>query len=552
MIIDVATLFLDPGFTETGIERPKSLDARNLREIYSERDLKAKYLTVFESIKLKCSYWQARNASLIRLFPYSGDDDGWWVWGWVDDVLVLSDIESAPLIEVRFHVDYWLTYIGSAAFGPAVITRRSPGQLMPFQSPAARFTESSDHQSLRFFGTDVGMVYIVYNAEDGDVVGMTLYTFPVRLPAADGEWLQRDTVYFGNPVSGGPLEHFAIPGLQAIVDGSFDETLELDPERIEGVFVSPYPYRDTYIFDGKIVCHDPYSALYRDKGGLRMWEVPFSELSRHVATAEIDSFPSPHLIRYALADCSGSIIANIPEMMQPDTVSCWVEFDDGSMYNVLQFNTSGVSGPLTASSGLLVRVPLSPVPVTGNSWSSYVYSGARQHDIDSRNNQQDISNTERQLGIVSSTVTGLTTGAIGGGPMAILGAIGGLVGGTVEAVGMRETELAWRDTLQRTEDTYKAAQSENIITSGGSLAWIRRGWHDYHIIAIAPDEYSMQLWMKEAELFGVKVSEPVSQLVLPASGPIQAQNVTVRGNIPAAAKRYIKSIIERGVRIINV
>ena len=215
--------------------------------------------------------------------------------------------------------------------------------------------------------------------------------------------------------------------------------------------------------------------------------------------------------------------------------------------------------------GLVFTLPLPALEITENSWSSYVYGGARQADIDGRRIEADRQHMEYIRGstgtFTQSAVHGMMTGGMLG---AMLGPGGAMMGAAVGAgsalisagmgyVGERVYQNyltgAYDDRMQDMLDTQHAMQADGLLMQGNGFDAVRNGYRGPGVMTMTYDEYSITQWERNIDIYGITVSEPKSSCasLIRAGGPLRIDNLEVTGDIPNPARAYIRDAFRKGV-----
>lgn len=534
----------DPGFTEGGPEAPNTVfslpsatvDLQNLTVVPSAGRF-------FSEFKLGGVAWNSwRSMSFLEItYEWNNTPATTKLYGFVDDVELVSDTNTLPAIRVQWHVDEWMTYLGSASLGFGHVLRRPVGSDDPIQSYERKYwlidqyTDLLDETELS--GRRTYWVLLAVGATDNTHKLVKYYTFPFALD---------DHQYYAlNPGDGVAR---SVPKYSDIVEGRWDELLDLDPQAIYGAWVLPVPPFDP-------------SGLTEVALGIEVdvpsWTVPAQPLGTAAAIVS-DSAPlyqelfykknktfspskvSTELNPLRITSFTGEVVGEIPVGMTVTGYDYRVVASATECYIDIRFN----GGWYAKLEGIGVTIPALVLDLTENAWSSYQYSGQREYDIDSRNNES------LKNGVQSITSGGMTGALMGGfGPM---GAAAGAVGGTIAGAASMGMDFLWyNNAAQGAKDKLAATQTPGILISGGALDAINHG-HDIALCKMKMDTYSKDRADAERSLVGVKVDEYISSndSVRASSGYYQIAELAVKGSIPEAAKRMISQRFAKGVKLI--
>lgn len=279
-----------------------------------------------------------------------------------------------------------------------------------------------------------------------------------------------------------------------------------------------------------------------------------AELSSPVKTTDTE--------RFVVTDQDGAVVGSIPWglTVQSYTYRCVISASAG----YVQFRFDGLN---SSAEGLQFTIPLPTLDITSNSWSDYVYSGQRDYDIEQRRIARESALVEGLGGAISGGAQGAMLGALkgnrdlapytyGGKPYREIAGMAGLgfLGATASIAGSLINYASagyYNEKLQSASDMLQARQLDSITTPGNGCDWLYYG-RPYQIRSIVPDDYSLERFESDVSLNGISVSEPTADCtaLIHGTGPLAIENLIVRGNIPAEAKQYIKTRLNKGVRLV--
>lgn len=538
--ITTLQIWRDTGFTEGCLDMPSKTSSLGTAtftfgtlnvsrdRMFSEVQVKAPYEDLYDCSYLKATYDFNNGYDVV-------------VYGWIDKVICSSDTESSPMTRILWHIDYWRTYLSKAVFGNGMVKRRpllkgaegAITDVLPPQSYPYRFMTFKESTSLTphdYWWVLITMSYKSNVSESESYVQIVTAVFPVST---------------SNPSTGLPVGTGTAPSLNDVESGSWDEVLGIDPNNIFSVFLSP-------------VAPNSYSA-----GTLSGWgplklgkKYVFTSGDMRTYTSQLPSeISSTDTETYLIADFDGNVIGSLPWGYPVKQYSYRLIVDVTSAYLQLRFD-----GKQSNATGTSFTIPLIPVALSANGWSSYVYSGARQADIDQMRVSTQQSLESGLLGSASSAVQGAASGAMLGaigGPIGMLG--GAAIGAITSAVsGAMTTGIEYsvankyNAQFQDISDYRAANQANGLIMSGSGFDALYNGNDAIMMLKMEKDEYSVTQRSEDIDIYGVHVSEPKDscQSLVNAGGPLQISNLTVSGSIPVEAKDYFKTVFARGVRIV--
>lgn len=530
--ISVFRVWRDTGFTEGSVEVPKR-NSTLPSPTFTFEDLQVSRDRMFSEVKVKgdfpslmtCSYVEAVYEFNNVSTPYRAN-----IYGWVDEVLCTSDTDGSPVTTVRWHVDHWRTWMNTAQFKDGIVKARphSDSKDQPPQNPSYRVKERGE--SMTVIPSDQQYWYILITfteqSPDGETTSSVYGYVPVDVTDGDAEFTK---------------DGKSCPSLNSFVIGDWDEQLGLTPEMVKGVFLSPIEPSPAWSFTSQ-----GSKAMY-------MSLTPLGSIVEHWYTLA-SPVKTDDKTTWILTGFDNESIGVLPWGLEVSMLKGRIIFESTSAY--LQLRAFDKYSHVL---GACFTLPLPTIEVTENSWSSYVYSGARQSDLSQR-----VANTSKSLesGIASTAnqaIQGVGSGAMLGSIGGPLGALGGaLIGGVTSALGSGISTVTdymisskYNDVFQGIDDFSHALQSDGLLMAGTGFDCLRFGGLP-ELKSIVIDDYSQELLDSRQELYGVNVDEYTSNCttLINAGGPLRIENLTVTGAIPVQAKQYIKERFRSGVRMI--
>lgn len=554
----------DPGFTENCLEVPMKGASLPSPSLIIPGPLNPSKGRMFTSIQVREDYVTLMNASYVSVTIIMNNSNPLTLYGWVDSVVLESDTDGYPMTTINWHIDYWRTYISQARFGSGMVRRRFHDLEAAFGTDPVP-PQSYPYRYLECVADDVRTVYksniwwVIFNVTtSGDTSSQFWKCYPVT--TADGN--QRLTL--------GPSPAKEAPSLYDTTSGQMDELLGLNPEAIGYAFISPFPPSS---YTGTGTSGDPIS--------LSNWQVwsweehdcyafqtdgqPFFDIQTNFPSGTLSAPMTTDTDIYMLMDMMGNIVGTLPwgfnavgaksRIVCDGTSACIVmkmyENEDASSY---QF--------ASPSEGLAFTISLPAIPVTSNAWSSYVYSGSRQAEMDARQLQAESQAVSGGISTGTSAISGAVTGALLGTAGGPVGMLGGAVVGALASAGTSLISTganyayqtgSYADEMQSISDYKASHQANNLILNGGSFDCCFNNIEGILIIHMRKDEYSITQRDSDISLYGVNVSEPMEscQALVDAGGPLQITNLTVTGDIPVEAKQFFRTRFAKGVRMIG-
>lgn len=480
---------------------------------------------------------------------FSDDPERPPVYCWIDSIEFMAYKSAASSYRVRFHIDWYLTMCSMAyaahmghtdhiwAYGQGRVLKASAGHARPSAVEARTWVYK------RHF------VHIGKTLSDSDLSGFPVSDWAIMTRIIHVETrTQIEYDYW-------PLEK-NLPGvnrspkLDEILRGQLDEMVGGAPEDILGCWISPIPpytkIRSSFSnFSGSGECG--YAYANNPSYGIF--------LSKNVLDYEMRTDDRQKAV---FVDCSRTPIFTAPWGINFSEVDAWVDLGTSAAYLNIYLNpTPGTIWHGKDQEGRLFSTPLPALPITGNAWSSYVYSGQREYDIKSR----EIQRKENAVNGISGMTTSAIGGAIAGSMVAPgLGTLAGLIGGTA-ASGMSTaasflTGGKFDGREQRAVDRLKSNQSAGMILASGGGASINHPLSSAALpewvgITMQRDPVSLaELDTAQAELgYDTDFYAPDCSDLIAQGGPLQISGLQVRGDMPAEGKQYISTLFARGVNI---
>jgi len=536
----------NPGFTEDGPEAPHygytlptaSQDLQNL-------DYEPSTSRIFSEFKIAGAVWESwRGMSFLEVtYTWNNSLSDTVLYGFVDEVELLSDTAGAAAVRVRWHVDEWMTYLSSATLGAGHVLRRPVGAVDPIQSYERRYWEVDSTSTLIELSSIISTKatwWVLLAAGIDDGAGNTrirYYSYPIATDGSSAYGQESGTSNIGQFIT-----------LFETLSGSWDESLGIDPQSVYGVWVLPYaPMGESY-WSGSGSYSNPITAPL-----LGAWNIeqgpnstvffksvtPNDYADLFVRVTVSVSATSSELNPVHVTGFDGESLGALPIGLTVSSATYHTVASATECYIEIRFD--GLDSRLE---GLCFTVPAIPLDMSENAWSSYQYSGQRDYDIEARNIQSIKSGVE-------SITSGGASGAILGG-LGPIGAIAGAVTGAMGGVTSLAMDFGWGNAAEQSNrDKLAASQSPGILISGAALGIITYG-RTISLVTLEMDSYSAGRASDERSLVGVRVDEynSTNDTVRASTGYYQIANLAVTGAIPNSAKRTIANRFAKGVRLI--
>ena len=328
-----------------------------------------------------------------------------------------------------------------------------------------------------------------------------------------------------------------------VYQGLIEELFSLDPDSIQGAWISPVPITDSTAFTVVTGNYGGHTYGARDRA------MGFDPKVTTVSTYPVRTADDNH--RVYIVDQNGAIVAQLPWGYSTVKISFCADFGGTDAILVIDMNDSG-NPEADAAEGLVTTVPLISVPITSNAYASYVYSGQREYDMTIKAIQRDQQAVQGIASAGTSALGGGMMGAIAGGPT---GAVAGVaVGLTTALVGTGVNYVTQGEFDRRTQnavDKLTSNQAANIINSPGGQAWttsIMPG--AWKVVTLTRDSVSAAELSDEQSEFGYATDcyKTDCSSLIASGGGLRIEGLEVTGVGPEPA-RYLSAMFARGVHI---
>ena len=557
MIISDLRLWKDCGYTEGSMVKPPINDSLTGYDLRVTEDISPSRDRIFSEIRLRTPFDDLYLMTYLQATYEMSDGSTFTFYGWIDNVQPISDSDT-PTTSIIWHIDYWRTYASNATYGSGMVTRRPSSSTQPPQPVNYRYMvpQSSDYTSFITDREGVWWVCVRYTDEiqlgDSDpVVRVKTACYPVSATRA----IQGVTDDSLDKVG-------SVPTLAETENGLMDELLALDPNRILSAFISPCSPVNGY-WDSNDFYHAPSYADVADGMG----DIRYIVYGQPMEPVEVDDNlgRTSDTVIACICGFDGETIGTVPWGFSYSTYDYRVVFESVNAYVELRLHPQ-TTWQGSRQSGLTYVLPLPALEITENSWSSYVYGGARQADIEGRRIEAERQHQQfmsTQAGaFTQGTVNGMLGGAMMGG---MVGGPGGMMAGAaIGAAGSLVSNVAnigqhtlyqdyltgpYNDRMQDMLDTQHAMQADGLLMQGNGFDAVRNGVQGPAMMRMTYDSYSITQWENNIDIYGATVSEPKSSCasLIRAGGPLRIDNLEVTGDIPNPARAYIRDAFRKGV-----
>lgn len=537
-------LWTDVGYMEGDIEIPKIGASLPSASLTLEGPFNPSKSRLFSQIQIPTSWTTVRYATYLEATYEMSTGESIKIYGWVDSVTLLSDSDDSPMVQVDWHVDYWRTYNSQMTFVGGLV-KRAPSSSFPQTQSITRWEVNND--SIISFMTSftyhidksIPLYWLMISYIDtvGTYSVCSYYTAPL---------CGANTITVQNYISISGADPATTIDISDLMYGSWDEKLGLDPSKIKGVWISPIS-PNTLTGDGTKTNPYTMSGWYGQKlsgasaaifkAFTAMGNNLFAEYDASILNDAVTTDTS----KYAITGFDGEVVGSLPWGVTVSNLYYRLVMSANSAY--IQIRT-GINGH---AEGTCYTIPLPVVDTIENAYSTYNYSGQRDYDM-----------SMRQLGVyqqLAGTTQSAIGGAIAGGTSGagIAGAaVGAASGAGMSLVGAGLNQWVFNPMTQSAKDELVSKQSDGLLISGAS--YIDTIYHGRvpRLVLMLADSASSSRRSMVCSRYGYQVNTVYSscQSLINSGGALQISGLSIRGSAPTEAKQYVKSLFERGVKLV--
>ena len=474
------------------------------------------------------------------------------IYGWIDDAEPVATKGPQTNTRIKWHVDWWLTWADYNWFMESgnmqILTNWFPrrvtigaGRLI--KGPAS-FARPSASAPRKWLLENAKSMIDDHDPRSDAYVPWAVMCVTETSGTPPSNVTTKITYYYwpiGRQISGAT---YRSPTWIDIYTGKIEEKMGIDPSSILGFWAAPfYPWLMGELKDFKML------SVYKQSEF-----VPLAYNS-NVKTLT-DSVQTDDRRKIVFTDPTGTEMFTAPWGISFKNIVTW--FDIGTSAASLCVYLGETDTPIKerkGAEGRFFSFPLPSLPVTENAWSSYVYSGQRDYDMQQKAIQRERSAVNGIAGIGTQAIGGALAGtAAAPGAGTAVGAIAGLVSGIAGTAVNYFTAGEFDSREQRSVDTLTSRQTAGMIANAGGVHGIIQpygsmiGWN---MLTMVRDPVSLAEIEVEQEELGYDTDTYVVDCtsLISAGGPLRIEGLRVKGDIPKEGKEYIASLFARGVHI---
>lgn len=459
------------------------------------------------------------------------------VFGWIDGFSPIASKSPRSNTLMKWHVDYWLTYTiyewykaNRAAstpqyktwgFGSGRLIRGPEVYKRPCGiEPRLWLVDSAEDM---FSVLPDPWAVIVCTATVGDQTNLVHYYFHIGAPAPAGCSMSQ-------------------PDWDDIYLGLLEEELGLDPETILGAWLCPFA---------------PWTGgTAQDMTSRSVYYNAFLTNVNTVTKNFDDPIITDDTHRLLFADPSGAEMYKAPWGLSIKRIFSWLDVGTNAA-NLCVYLSETTSPPneIKGAEGRYFTFPLPALPITENAWSSYVYSGQRDYDIQSKMLQRKEAAVTGLANAGNAAIGGAVAGSMVA-PVAgtVTGALIGLSTATAGSAINYYVGQKYDSKNQAAVDKLVSNQTAGMIISAGSYAGLNPqagypgGWS---LITLRPDAVSRAEIENDASELGYRtdIYVPSCGTVIALGGGFKIEGLKITGGMPNEGKKSISDLFERGVHL---
>ena len=532
--------------------------AKDADKLYNFADVQPRKGKEFSEMELEIAWDEFTGVKLfetpklivIRLSKLNPAGAYTFVYGWVDDAEPVATKGPRPNTRIKWHIDWWLTWTdynwfqisGEPAAQKNWLPRKvtiGSGRLL--KGPAS-FARPSSSAPRKWLLEDAKSMFDDHDPRS-DAYEWWAIMCTTEISGTPTSEIVTDIVYYfwpiGKKITG--ADHSS-PGWFAIYTGQIEETMGIDPSSILGFWAAPFKP-----WIGGRIKNLTTASVYELESVIAI-KTNTKTLSKSVQTDD------RHKIVFT--DPTGAEMYTAPWGISFKNIVTW--FDIGTSAASLCVYLGETDTPdkeRQGAEGRFFSFPLPSLPVTENAWSSYVYSGQRDYDMQQKAIQRDRSAVNGIAGIGTQAIGGALAGtAAAPGAGTAIGAVAGLASGIIGTAVNYFTAGEFDSREQRNVDTLTSRQTAGMIINAGGYGGIVQpfgsmiGWN---MLTMVRDPVSLAEIEVEQEELGYDTDTYVVDCtnLISGGGPLRIEGLRVKGDIPKEGKEYIAGLFSRGVHI---
>ena len=465
-----------PYFTRTA---PRQGDFKSFAKeedrLYSFQNVQPRKGKEFEEMELDiawdefagCKLFATPKLVVIKFSSLNMVGSYTFIYGWIDDAEPVATKGPQTNTRIKWHVDWWLTWADYNWFmtsgQPQILANWFPrrvtigsGRLL--KGPAS-FARPSSSAPRKWLLEDAKSMFDDHDPRSDAYEWWAVMCATETSGTPPSNVVTKITYYYwpiARQISGAAHRS---PTWTDIYTGEIEEKMGIDPSSILGFWAAPFnPWKIGTPKDFETVSVYKQSDL-----------IPLA-YNANIKTLT-DSVQTDDKRKIVFTDPTGAEMFTAPWGISFKNIVTW--FDIGTSAASLCVYLGETDTPIEerqGAEGRFFSFPLPSLPVTENAWSSYVYSGQRDYDMQQKAIQRDRSAVNGIAGIGTQAIGGALAGtAAAPGAGTAVGAIAGLVSGIAGTAVNYFTAGEFDSREQRSVDTLTSRQTAGMIANAGGV-----------------------------------------------------------------------------------
>ena len=474
-----------------------------------------------------------------------------YILGWIDEIVPIATKGPSANALIRWHIDAWMTWVMNHRYNPAFGGSFGCGRIK--RGPAALARPDSSVPRKWTYDTALTINPSGYHQGDGSVSALSNRQWIIIMVSSNIDKMTDFSYYVWQDSM--MLNGMLTPYMEEIYDGKVADLLGIDPDKIVGAWISPippFPMNET-----SASAHIESHGTGADQRACFKFDTLINTASEYTETYGTKKCTTD-AEKWVLVDIYGTPRLTTPWGIEWDTVKLILDIGTAGANLIVYLQDSADTSDI--NEGRITTVPLPTIPILSNAWSSYVYSGQRDYDIQNR----ELQNQQQALNGIAGSGQAAISGGIAGGVSKAGGGVGAVAGlaanviGTLVGYGIN---TVYGDKEQNATDKLAANQAAAPIITGQSLVWKYfdgfldepnpLGSHNWRFVKMVRDTVSAaELSAEQTELgYNTDSVQADCSTIIESGGPLRIEGLEMHGNYLPELKSRISEMFARGVHL---